>query len=176
MKKCDKCCFSDFVKKDALRDLKGLAYSHVGTPKSFGLDQLSNGQHKMLFWEYTWEIFANWTRLCFGSLEPARSFQRRRSWVSDWTGFDQYWSSSPLVLRFLTFSCWFFVCLARIRSFRLPRVYGNQKRLSLLSIRYEWRHDELMERVNLYNLDIYHSPCRDSVKGLFFKDAPVFLN
>ena len=31
-----------------------------------------------------------------------------------------------------------------------------------------------MESVVLYNLDIYHSPCRDSVKGLLFRDAPVF--
>ena len=33
-----------------------------------------------------------------------------------------------------------------------------------------------MESVVLYNVDIYHSSCRDSLKGLFFKDAPVFSN
>ena len=33
-----------------------------------------------------------------------------------------------------------------------------------------------MESVVLYNLDTYHSYCRDLVKGLFFRDAPVFSN
>ena len=33
-----------------------------------------------------------------------------------------------------------------------------------------------MESVVLYNLDIYHSACRHSVEGLFFRDAPVFSN
>ena len=33
-----------------------------------------------------------------------------------------------------------------------------------------------MESVVLYNLDIYHSSCRDSVKSLLFRDAPVISN
>ena len=33
-----------------------------------------------------------------------------------------------------------------------------------------------MKSVVLYDLDIYHSSCRDSVKNLFFRDASVFSN
>ena len=33
-----------------------------------------------------------------------------------------------------------------------------------------------MDSVVHYNLNIYHSPCRDSVKGLLFRDAPVLSN
>ena len=33
-----------------------------------------------------------------------------------------------------------------------------------------------MESVVLYFLAIYHSSCRDSVKGLFFRESPVFSN
>ena len=48
--------------------------------------------------------------------------------------------------------------------------------ISLLLIRYEKLHEELMESVVLYNLDNYHSPCQDSVKGLFFRDVIMFSN
>ena len=42
MKKCDKCCFRDFHKKEACRDLEELVPYHVATSESFCSDQLFN--------------------------------------------------------------------------------------------------------------------------------------
>ena len=135
--------FSDFVKKDAFTDLKGLASYHVATTQAFCSDRLSHWQHS------TFSQIRQ--RFCLVPIIPLVRFKM---------GEVEFLYGRVLInIGSLALRCcvgWrFHVCFSLIGM--NPFTSGTSSRLeqktAFLTINSLWKkHEEVMERVVLYNV------------------------